>query len=133
MGFEEGFGVYSMDMEYLLGLTVLNMKENKANGNQHGNWLFINNKGKEQEGIWKNSISMNFSLRPCIILNWDFCMVQMYCQISKWKIQQRVAFLPEYLKNCLSNCIRWWIKIRHIKFSSKVQIWKETVYFHFKF
>ena len=33
---------------------------NWANGKQHGKWLFINDKGIEQEGIWENGKQHGF-------------------------------------------------------------------------
>ena len=43
-----------MNMEYLLGLTVLNMKEIGFMENNMEKDFFINGKGIEQEGIWEN-------------------------------------------------------------------------------
>ena len=52
-----------MNMEYLLGLTVLNMKEIGFMKNNMEKDIFINDKEIEQEGIWENGKLHEFFIK----------------------------------------------------------------------
>ena len=125
--------VWSMDMEFKFWLMALNMKVIGKMIKQTVKTLFIDHLAesiRESGKAWKQH---GFPLLPCKFLNRDFCMIQMDCKIRQMKNLQRVAFLPEYRKNCLSNCMKRWIKSRHKRIPSQVQIWEGTFYFYFKF
>ena len=96
MSFEERFEVWSMDMESLHGLMVNFAKEilfedkEKEKDNLNGQTEeYIRESGKLER-------SMDFPLRPWRILNQDFCMVQIDCQIRQMNNPAEIAFMSEY-------------------------------------
>ena len=87
MGFEEGFGVWSMDIELKFGSMALNMKVIGKMIKQTVKALFICLNDRMYKGEWKNLKAVwIFHYQTCRILNRDFCMVQMNYQIRQMKI-----------------------------------------------
>ena len=103
--FEHGYGEFKWpDGKFSKEILL----EDKENGKENLNGLteeYIRESGKLES-------SMDFRLRPCRILNRDFCIVQMDCQIRQMKNPTEGSFHVWILENCLSYCMRIWIQSR---------------------
>ena len=92
-------------------------KEKESLNGQTGGYV------KESENFER---SMNFPLRPCRILNRDFCMVQMDCHTRQMKNPAEGSFHDWILKTACQTVCGDGFRAGSESIPSQVQIWEGT-------
>ena len=105
LGFGTGYGVFAWpDGSQYEG--------NWANGKQHSKGLFINDKEENKKGSGKMESKMNKALQNS---KSRFLYFLNGLENEANENLAKDCFPVRILENCLSNCMRWWIKRKHIK------------------